>query len=231
MKMRRSLIAFSVAMAVAAVPAVCLATPPTTGGYMSVFLGASVPQDSSLTTSQFNPVSVREATVQYDPGINIGGTGGYDFGYVRLEGEMSYKQGEITSVTDQIFGARYVNTDGHVGAFAMLMNGFFDIHNDTPITPYLGGGMGFATVYLSNTRGVEANTGALNFRVLQDDDETAFAYQVGAGLEAALNRRLSLDVGYRYFGTSRVSFRKNWPNSTDLKLDSHNAAVGLRIKF
>jgi opacity protein-like surface antigen len=230
-KITRSLAVISALVSVAALPAVCLATPPRPGPYMSVFLGASIPQDSSVTISQFNPVAVREASVQYDPGVNVGGTAGYDFGYVRLEGEMSYKQGEITSITDETFGARYVNTTGHVGAFAMLMNGFFDFHNESPITPYVGGGMGFATVNLSNTKGVEASTGALNFHILQDDEENAFAYQVGGGIEAALNRHLSLDLGYRYFGTSRVSFHKEWPNSTDLKLDSHNVAVGLRIKF
>ena len=229
MNMKRTVVVACALVAIVAIPAVSFALPARPGGYMTVFLGASVPQDTSVTISEFNPVSTRDAQVQFDPGINIGGSAGYDFGFLRLEGEMSYKNGEITSV--QSLGTRYVNVDGHLGAFTMMTNGFFDLHNESPVTPYLGGGIGFATLNLGTTRGVDANSGALNDHIFRYDTDTVFAYQAGAGLEVALNRRLSLDLGYRYFGTSRASFRRDWPNSTDLKLQSNNAQVGLRIKF
>jgi len=231
MNIKKSLIVVSALIATAATPALCLATPAIPGGYLSVFLGASAPQDADATISEFNPVTVKEARVESDPGINIGGTGGYDFGYLRLEGEMSYKRGELASVSERSFGTRYVNVDGHLGAFALMMNSFVDLHNESPVTPYFGGGIGFSTISLSNTRGVDANSGALNRHIFQSDEDNVFAYQAGAGMEVALNRRLSFDLGYRYFGTSRASFAKDWPNSTDLKLQSHNAAVGLRVKF
>ena len=231
MDIKRSLVTISALIGMAAIPAVSFAAPEQRGGYMSVFLGASAPQDTSATISEFNPISTRETRVQFDPGINIGGSAGYDFGFLRLEGEMAYKNGEMTRVTDQTSGTRYVNVDGHLGAFTMMMNGFLDLHNESPVTPYLGGGMGFAVLNLSTTRGVDANLGALNNHIFSDDQDTVFAYQAGAGVEVALNRRLSVDLGYRYFGTSNASFRKDWPNSTDLKLQSHNAQVGLRVKF
>jgi opacity protein-like surface antigen len=231
MNMRRSVVAISALLGMAAIPTLCLASPARPAAYMSVFLGASAPQDAEVTISEFNPVTTKDSQVQFDPGINIGGTAGYDFGFFRLEGEMSYKRGDITSVTEQSFGTRYRNTDGYVGAFAMMLNGFFDIHNESPVTPYLGGGVGFSTVHLSSTRGVDANLGTRNDHIFRSDDDNVFAYQAGAGVDLALNRRLSLDLGYRYFGTSRASFRKDWPNSTDLKLESHNAAVALKVKF
>jgi opacity protein-like surface antigen len=231
MSIKKILVAISALMGVTAIPAVCFASPASPGAYMSAFLGASAPQDTSVTINEFNPFTTKDTRVEFDPGINIGATGGYDFGFLRLEGEMSYKRGELTKVTEQTFGTRYINVDGHLGAFAMMVNGFFDLHNESPVTPYLGGGMGFAVLGLSDTRGVDANTGTLNNHIFQSDDDTVFAYQAGAGLEIALNRHFSLDLGYRYFGTSRGSFRKDWPNSTELKLESHNAAVGLRLKF
>ncbi len=231
MSIKRSLVAIAILAGMAAIPAASFASPARPGSYMSLFLGASAQQDTTATISEFNPVTTKNAQVQFDPGINVGGTAGYDFGFLRLEGEVSYKQGEISSVSEQAFGTRYVNVDGHLGAFAMMINGFFDLHNESPITPYLGGGMGFASLNLSKTRGVDANTGALNYHIFQSDDDSVFAYQAGAGMEVALNQRFSFDLGYRYFCTSRGSFRKDWPNSTDLKLESHNAAVGLRLKF
>jgi len=231
MKFTRAAVAACVLAGVAATPAASFAAPARPGPYFSAFLGASAPQETSVTISEFNPVTTKNAGVQFDPGINIGGSAGYDFGFLRIEEEMSYKNGDISSVTEQGFNTRYVNVDGHLGSFAMLTNGFFDLHNDSPVTPYLGGGIGFATLNLSTTRGVDANLGVLNDHIFQSDQDTVFAYQAGAGLEVALNRRFSLDLGYRHFGTSRASFRKDWPNSTDLKLQSDNAQIGLRMRF
>lgn len=230
MKIKKSIAAIA-ALIGTAIPAVCFASPPNPGGYMSFFVGTSAFEDTTITSTQFNPVSTREARTEFDPDMNIGWTGGYDFGYVRLEGEMSYKEGEISRVSEATYGARYVNTEGHIGAFALMMNTFVDIHNDSPVTPYLGGGLGYTSVSITNTKGVDANTGALNYRVFRSDDASAFAYQVGGGVDLALNHHVSLDLGYRYFGTSRVSFTNDWPNSTNLKLGSHNASVGMRIKF
>jgi opacity protein-like surface antigen len=231
MNIKSSFVTIYTLIIMAAIPAVGSASPARPGGYMSGFLGASVPQNADATISQFNPVSTRDARVEYDPGINLGVTGGYDFGFLRLEGEMSYKQAEMTAVSAPNFGTRYVNVDGHIGAFAMMLNSFFDLHNESPVTPYLGGGMGFAALHINDVRGVDASSGALNNHIFSADDDNVFAYQFGAGVDLALSRRLSIDLGYRYFATSKASFRKDWPNSTDLKFESHNAAVGLRIKF
>jgi opacity protein-like surface antigen len=230
--LQRSLVAVSTLIGLATIPAVCIAAPATPGAaYMSVFLGASAPQDASVTITEFNPIATKNARIEFDPNINFGFTGGYNFGFLRLEGEMTYKRGDITKVTEQAYGIRYVNVDGHIEAFALMVNGFFDLHNESPVTPYIGGGMGGCSLRLNNTRGVDANTGALNTHIFLTDEDTVFAYQVGTGLEIVFNPRLSLDLGYRYFGTSKGSFRKDWPNSTDLNLESHNAAVGLRVKF
>lgn len=231
MSMKISLIAVSALIATAVIPAPCFATPATPGGYFSGYLGASMLPDTEVTIREFNPVTEKHALVQFDPGSNLGATGGYDFGFLRLEGELAYKRGEITSVSERSFGTRYVNTDGHLRAFSLMMNTFVDLHNDSPVTPYFGGGIGYATVRLSGTRGVDAGTGAVNYNIFRADEDDVFAYQAGAGLEVELNRRLSFDLGYRYLGTSRATLIGVWPNSTDLKLESHSAAVGLRLKF
>ncbi|MBJ6725505.1 outer membrane protein [Geomesophilobacter sediminis] len=212
-------------------PTAAFAFPPAGGAYVSFFAGTSAPNDATVSITEFNPVAAKSAQVQFDPGENIGGTLGYDFGTFRLEGEMSYKEGGITSVTDSSYGTRYVNTDGRVGAFAMLINGFYDLHTNSPITPYLGGGLGFANVSLGTTRGVDATQGVINNHIFSEDDDNVIAYQLGTGIEVALNRLLSVDLGYRYFATTRASMRKDWPNSTEFRLASHNATVGLRLRF
>ncbi len=207
------------------IPTICAATPPRLGPYVSGFIGVSVPQNTDVNSYDFAGTSFNDR-VEFDPGINIGGTAGFDFGIVRLEGELSYKHGEMATITDQINGQRYHNADGTLGALAMMFNAFFDLHNASPVTPYFGGGIGFAAMHLSDTFVAEFGP-----PIYQEDDDSVFAYQVGAGLEIALNRMLSLDLGYRYFATTKANFGSDLDIATDLKLKSHNAAVGFRVKF
>jgi len=219
-------------LAVLTIPAVCTAIPARPGPYVSGFLGLSILNDTTVTTSNLlNNTSPFTDQVEFDPGLSIGGTGGYDFGFLRLEGELSYKQAEISAITDDT-GFRFHNVDGNLGALAWMFNAFYDMHNDSPITPYFGGGIGFATLFLSNTFGTDINNGVASRPLLYPkDDTTVFAYQAGAGMEIAIQRKLSLDLGYRYFGTSKGTFDKDITRNVDLKFESHNVNLGVRVKF
>lgn len=212
------------------VPAtICSATPPRPGPYVSGFAGISVPRDTDVTSSDFSNTFTDR--VKFDPGIYTGGTGGFDFGFLRIEGELSYRFSEIDSITEQPGGFRFSNADGNLGALALMANAFFDLHNASPITPYWGGGIGLAVLHLDDTFGIDTRSGSPRQVLLYPkDDDTVFAYQAGAGVEIALNPMISLDVGYRYFGTAKARFESDLPE-TSLKLESHNAMVGVRVKF
>ncbi len=229
--MKRSLTVAAVLVTLA-IPAVSHAVPPRPGPYVSGFIGVSAASNSDVTTNDFFTGAAFDDRVKFDPGVFVGGTGGFDFGLVRLEGEISYKHAEIRSITDKTTGSQFLNPDGSLGALAMMLNVFFDLHNDTPVTPYFGGGIGFAALHQSDTFGIDTG-GPTPQRVLlyPEDDDAVFAYQAGAGLEIALNRRLSLDLGYRYFGTAQARFDKDLTRTTERKFESHNGAVGLRVKF
>jgi opacity protein-like surface antigen len=225
---KKSLLVIAALVALA-MPAICNATPPRPGPYVSGFAGVSVPQDTDATTTEyFNNDAVFNERVGFDPGVYAGGTAGFDFGFLRLEGEISYRDSEINSVTDQSSGFRYSGVDGNLGALAVMANAFFDMHNATPITPYWGGGIGFAAMHVSDTHAFDGQSVQ---HLYPEDDDTVFAYQVGAGLEIALNPMVSLDVGYRYFGTSKPTFESGSLSTTNLKMESHNALVGVRVKF
>jgi len=228
MKPIRKLLLTSTALLLA-LPAICSAEqPPHAGPYVSGFIGVSIPRDSTVTTDDYNNSAVYQDEVEFDPGINIGGTGGYDFGYFRFEGEISYRNSEINSITDQN-GVKYRRADGNLGVAAFMANAFFDLHNASRVTPYLGGGIGFATLQLSDTYGTDQTSA--RWRLYDEGDDTVFAYQVGAGVDIAINRRFSLDVGYRYFGTETAKINEDsaWVNSLDF--ESHNVAVGFRVNF
>ena len=224
MKTMQKLMIISAALLLV-LPSIGAAAEPRAGAYISGFIGVSVPGDSDVTTDNFGNGDTYHDQVEFDPGIYIGGTGGYDFGYLRLEGEISHRNSEIDSITDKDDGFRYRRPDGNLGVTAFMANGFFDLHNDSRVTPYLGGGIGFAVLNLSDTHAVD------NRYMYEEGDDTVFAYQVGAGVEIALNPRYSLDLGYRYFGTDTATIDGDFFQSSSMKFESHNVTVGFRATF
>ncbi len=229
--MKKRLITVAAAFTALSIPAISTAAPPRPGGYVSGFIGASMTRDTDTNTVDFvAPVATFNDRIQFDPGIMVGGTGGYDFGFLRLEGELSYKHAEMKSIDNRDTGDRFRSVDGSLGALCMMGNAFFDLHNNSPVTPYFGGGAGLAVLHLSDTFGTNTTSGSRDF-IYSEGDDTVFAYQVGGGVEIALNRQLSLDVGYRYFGTGTATFDKDVTRTTELKMENHNVAVGLRVKF
>lgn len=224
--MKRNII-FIAALATLMIPTICSAIPLVPSPYVSVFGGASIPENTTVTTNDFNNNTIFDDRVEFDTGVYAGGTAGFDFGLLRLEGELSYRYSNIKSITDQSDGFQFQNVNGNLGALTFMTNAFVDLHNPSPITPYFGGGAGFAVLDLSDTFAGAPTQGLL----YPGGSQTVFAYQVGAGLELALNRFFSLDIGYRYFGTDNAKFESNSISTTDLKLKSHNAMAGLRMKF
>ena len=228
--MKKSIVVIA-ALVTLAIPAVCPATQARPGAYLSGFVGGSGLHDTSVTSTDFVTTKTFNDRVQFDPGINLGVTGGYDFGLLRLEGELSYKNGEIKRITDQADGFRFHDPDGNLGALAVMFNAFFNLRNSSPVTPYIGGGIGVATLHLTNTYGTDTRGSSQRLLLYPKDNDTVFAYQAGAGLEIALNRRLSLDLGYRYFRTDKARFESDVLTTTGIRFESHNGAVGLRVKF
>ncbi|GFE61815.1 outer membrane protein [Geobacter sp. AOG2] len=224
--MRRTLTTLALLIAVA-IPAVSQATPMRPGPYVTGFLGITVPKAANASGVDYTstPATDFQERIEFDPGVYIGGTGGFDFGFLRLEGELSYKHAEISTITGSN-GSQLTNPDGSLGALAFMGNAFVDLHNDSPVTPYLGGGIGFATLHLSDTYG-----GAQHGLLYSAADDTVFAYQVGAGMDFAINRRYSLDLGYRYFNTDKANFNGDWVTAHGIKFESHNVAVGFKVKF
>ena len=228
----KKLTKFAFLFASLALPAVCVANPGVPGAYSSGFIGVSAPASIDTPSTNFDSNASFSDRVKLDPGINIGGTGGYDFGLLRLEGELSYKYSTIKSITDQTTNTPFKNPKGNLGVLAFMFNGFVDLHNESRITPYVGGGVGFATLNLSDTYGSESTgSTAKRVRLYGAGNDTVFAYQAGAGLDIALNRRLSLDIGYRYFNCSSADFTADQVIYTSMKFVSHTTAIGLRIKY
>ncbi|HJV34213.1 outer membrane protein [Geomonas sp.] len=221
--MKKCLFVF-LALATLALPSISMATQPDRGAYVSGFLGLTFPNDADVKSFNVND------KMEYDVGSYVGATGGYDFGWVRTEGELSYRRGNPSKVNDRLNGVTYdkLSDSGGLSIISMMGNAFVDIHNQSPFTPYLGGGLGFAAMTLNDTLG---STPTQRVIVFQGGDDTVFAWQLGAGVDYNITKMFSVDLGYRFFSTATAHFNKASLAEYDLKFQSHNLALALRLKF
>jgi opacity protein-like surface antigen len=214
---------FVTTVALCALPVIATAAPSKPGAYMSGFLGFNQTSNATMETTDFftPPATTFNDRLEFDPGIYIGGTGGYDFGMIRLEGELSYRGADIKKVNSDR------GVDRNLGMLAMMFNGWFDLENPSPITPYWGAGIGFVSMNFDK----DYHDRATGDPVFYEDTATTYAFQAGGGVEFSITPRFSLDLGYRYFRTGKATFDKHSDLENKLEVENHNVALGFRAKF
>ena len=93
----------------------------------------------------------------------------------------------------------------------LLANVYYDFHNSTAFTPYIGAGLGLAFNYLGVDTEYYGGGGDS-----MDDRQTNFAWQVGVGVAYAINENIAVDAAYRYLDLGYT------------QLDSHGYDMGIR---
>ncbi len=190
------------------------------GIYGRVMGGVGFAGDQAIDT---NFAGIQEVEAELDPGFAIIGALGYDYGMVRAELELGYRHNTVDSHTSSVGGA-LANPDGDSSAFSMMINGLYDFENESPFTPYVGLGIGFANIDYDNYRAAGAT--AVN------DDDTVFAYQAMVGFDYAFNHQISGIAEYRYFGTADPDITTTIGNNdTSSEYDNHALLVGIGLGF
>ena len=114
----------------------------------------------------------------------------------------------------------------------IFANVYYDFHNDSQFTPYVGGGLGLAIIN-SKYEG-EASFAGGNYSDSFNQSQTAFAYNLGLGCSYDLTDVITADVGYRFVGTSYHETDKSI-GGNKIKLGMSNYAnefsLGLRFNF
>ena len=174
------------------------------GFYADVHGGATIPwNETARVSSDIAPASAKAHT-NYNVGWLAGAAGGYqwDQGWARgfaSEFEFTFRQNHI----DRIATSTPITLGGDLHSYAMMLNGYYRFFNDTPFTPYIGGGLGEASIALSNAR----FAGAPNLGPFSGTD-AVFSYQGIAGVSVPVCPHLSMAAEYRYFGTLRPGFEQ-----------------------
>ena len=176
------------------------------GTYVKGSYGAFLFSDSTVKVQ-----GVGSAELEFDTRLSLSGAVGSDLGNnTRVELELAYSTADLDRVTGPV-GATGVAGDVNVWSF--LLNCYYDIKSNSLITPFIGGGMGIANI--------EVDSGS-------SENDTVFAYQLGAGLGYAVNDSMTFEVGYKYIGTSDTEFQDSGL-TFEAEVDSHNFYVGVKV--
>jgi len=188
----------AVAAALVATPALAAGDEGTgraSGVYLRGAAGIAFGETLEQTLS-YNPAVVfvtPPATAKAtDLGDGLAISAAIGFQYARTRTELEYRRMEASIDAVAYTGGAApavtpVNED--LVAQALMSNVYFDFVNSTPLTPYVGLGVGGARV--ENELG---------------ERDAAFAYQGRAGIEVALGDRFSIGAEYVYFRTLGLSY-------------------------
>lgn len=202
------LLATGIALSLAAV-----STANAEGLYVGGNLGVGVTTDSTITDATIPGVTI---DFKSDSGVGLGFVLGYDYGDFRTEAEIAYQKNNYKEMTAAIT----LPLSGDVSSLAFLINGYYDFHNNSPITPFVGGGIGYAKVTVSDlASGATVLTAG--------DNDSALAYHVGVGASYGISETVAIDLKYRYFATQDLTFSV----TTNASYSSHNFYAGTRISF
>lgn len=193
-----------------------LAVPAFAAGpYVGVEGGATFLQKAKVTGD------FPDFDLKTDTGFGLGVVGGFDFGTYRLEGEFAYRRNNNKEVSG---GGITGNIGGDFSSMALMVNGYYDFKMVSPIVyPYLGVGIGGARDSLKVTDDVGT---------VLDDDKFVFAYQAAAGVAYNVTKELTLDLGYKYFATTKPEFEESAGGAkAKVEYMSHNIFLGVRYSF
>lgn len=140
-------------------------------------------------------------------------------GTFRGEIEVAYRTNDADEL--EIAGIIF-DIDGDITSKSIMFNGFYDFDLGSGWRPYMGFGLGAAQVEMD----FETNVAQL-----VDDEETVFAVQVFAGIGYQFFERLTVSLGYRFFGTDEIEFTDESGARFGTDYQSHGIEAGIRFIF
>ena len=234
----------------AAATAACLCLGAASGGaaegegfYVGVGAGVSSMRDGDVeghANALYSPPL--DATSSLDRGLAVNGAVGYRLaGGLRVEGELGYRKNDLDALDVRepgglaallppgappaaLKGKRPI--EGDLQALSFMANLWYDIDLEYDMKPYVGAGVGMTRLSLTaKSSGV----------TVADDTDTAFAWQIGAGVgyeigETGDGRPVVLGLDYRFHGGADPTFTGSLTGTPfDAEVGGSYAGVGLRF--
>jgi outer membrane autotransporter protein len=195
------------------------------GLYISVFGGTNFQPDTN------HQGFLQSHTYEPDTGFAIGGAIGAGLDNwvagMRVEIEASYRRNDVggswRSATST--GTTSGLIDANASTFALMANVAYDIDVGQKFKPYVMAGAGWGRSSYEGALAFSGGGTASNF----DQDNSGFAWQLGAGVNYEVAPGVDVGVGYRYFDGPNNSFFAGKNSFNRVKIDNTNHAVMLNL--
>ena len=94
---------------------------------------------------------------------------------------------------------------------------YYDLPIRSPIRPYLNAGLGASYIEITSRDTSD-----------DDNDDTTFCWNAGAGIGINVSRMISFDIGYRYINAGKPKF---YNDAVSAKVQHHEGYAGIRFTF
>ena len=178
--------------------------------------GVSAVSAAPYVSGSFGLVSASDSTLSgeagavgdlsMDQGFGFLAAVGNNFDGLRGEAEIAYRTNDLNKNSSG-------PAIGDISSLAVLGNLLVDFPISEHVRPFLGAGMGLANI---DGNGV----------LLNNANDTVFAYQLIAGIGFPLTHITTLDLQYRYFATTNPDF-----DGIEAEYETQNFFAGLRFDF
>ncbi|MFA5902191.1 MAG: outer membrane beta-barrel protein [Hyphomicrobium sp.] len=177
-----------------------VAAPPDDRGiYIKGYVGQANPNVGGMSNELYDirGISARDHEIKSSPLFGIG-VGWQARHWLRFDGTIEYR-GDATFLGSDIStfpGANEYTAD--VKSWLGLANAYIDMGNWCGFTPYIGAGIGFATISVEGLRDDGLTVSGASIAYGGDKTSTNFAYAFYAGTSFDVTPQVSLDLTYRW---------------------------------
>lgn len=192
------------------------------GYYVGIQGGAGIVSDTEGSDSE------GRANFRYDTGYDGSITLGYDLGAEHPKIGKGRVELEFNKASNDIKDAEFVEGKSEVSGSAkrtsIMLNTIGEYTTQSGIIIYALLGLGWAEISLDNVS-------IMGGELFVDDSNSQLAYQLGFGFGRRLSEHLTVDIGYRFYGTTSQDFTKEDGTRLDFEYASHRVVAGLRLNF
>src|ERR1044072_4728612 len=205
--MRKLAIARALASTALAKPALARDHSP----YVGIEGGAMWVEDADVDYDDGTLNLANAITVTHNVGYDVDLIAGYDFGMLRLEGEVAYKRAGVNQLRiDPLIagggpGDAY-DASGRARALSGMINLLLDFGNDDGLNGYAGAGVGLASVKYSAATDGPANGGPPFGAVAFSDTDSGLGWQAIAGIRYPVSQNIDVGLKYRFFNVPNLKF-------------------------
>jgi opacity protein-like surface antigen len=218
--------------------------PPSDRGiYIKGYVGQANPDVGGMWNEDYANIggfTVRDHDIKSSPlyGIGVGWQARH---WLRFDGTIEYR-GDAVFLGSDLYTVGGPGTNeftADVKSWLGLVNGYIDMGNWCGVTPYIGAGIGFASISVEGLRddGLNAVGGSVAYGA--DKTTTNFAYAFYAGASFDVTPQVALDLSYRWanLGSAASGAVVTYDGAAGFAghnikdITSNDVLLGVRYKF